>query len=412
MAKLYINSVTPSTFKWSVHELSSAFTSSNYSSIGISKSYFTSGTTTRPNVLTYTQNYNGHNYTESETFYHGLNAGTYTLYGFTSVGGKYYSCGSVTITIPSSDATPPSITNIWCSPTGWTNKSTLTISANITDSSGIYSTNLSFNGKYYDATKSGNAYTWTVPTPTVYGSYDIEIAARDNNNNIGYGKSKVTVGLDTTAPTVSYSEAKFMGGGIRAGANATDNAGASGVDYIYFKISSKNSNTDFSSAIGVEGDSVYHTFTADKNGYAFELGATYYVEITAKDIAGNYSNKTIVKVVPSLERPITWSWNDYERYAFENRGAISTLTWQRWNAFLDNIKGVASWYHNNSSDVYGVEKAKMSDNSKILTAERFNIVKNAIGSMNATGISDREKGDFVLGSYFITLSLKLSEIKK
>ena len=57
-------------------------------------------------------------------------------------------------------------------------------------------------------------------------------------------------------------------------------------------------------------------------------------------------------------------------------------------------------------------KAKMSDSSKVLTAERFNIVKNAIGSMNSTGISDRKKGDFVLGSYFITLSLKLSEIRK
>ena len=45
-------------------------------------------------------------------------------------------------------------------------------------------------------------------------------------------------------------------------------------------------------------------------------------------------------------------------------------------------------------------------------ADAINIVKNAIGSMNATGISDRKKGDFVLGSYFITLSLKLSEIRK
>ena len=45
-------------------------------------------------------------------------------------------------------------------------------------------------------------------------------------------------------------------------------------------------------------------------------------------------------------------------------------------------------------------------------ADAINIVKNAIGSMNATCISDREKGDFVLGSYFITLSLKLSKIRK
>ena len=313
--------------------------------------------------------------------------------------------GSVTTNKPA-DTTAPTINNIWCSASGWTNESYLTISANITDSSGIYSSSLLFNGSYYNPSISGNTYSWRVPTPTVFGYYDIEIAARDNSNNTGYASSRVRVGLDNIAPTINYSEAKFMGGGIRAGANASDTAGASGVDYIYFKISSKNSNTNFSNAIGVEGDSVYHTFTTDKNGYAFELGATYYVEITAKDIAGNYSSKTLVKVVPTLERPANWNWNDYERNAFENRGSISTLTWQRWNAFLDNVKGTASWYHNNASDVYGVEKAKMSDSSKALTAERFNIVKNAIGSMNSTGISDRKKGDFVLGSYFITVSLK------
>ena len=412
MAQLYVNTVTATSFKWSVQSLGSAFTSSNYSSVGISKSYFSSGTSTRPDVLTYTQDYTGTTYTNTETCYHGLSAGTHTLYGFASSGGKYYSCGNVTIIVPSTDTTAPTINNIWCSASGWTNESYLTISANITDSSGIYSSSLLFNGSYYNPSISGNTYSWRVPTPTVFGYYDIEIASRDNNDNVGYASSRVRVGLDNIAPTINYSEAKYMGGGIRAGANASDNAGASGVDYIYFKISSKNSNTDFSSAIGVEGNSVYHTFTADKNGYAFELGATYYVEITAKDLAGNYSNKTIVKVIPTLERPASWNWTDYERDAFENRGAISTLTWQRWNAFLDNVKGTASWYHNNSSDIYGVEKAKMSDSSKILTAERFNIVKNAIGSMNATGISDRQKGDFVLGSYFITLSLKLSEIRK
>ena len=39
-------------------------------------------------------------------------------------------------------------------------------------------------------------------------------------------------------------------------------------------------------------------------------------------------------------------------------------------------------------------------------ADAINIVKNAIG------ISDRKKCDFVLGNYFITLALKLSEIRK
>ena len=404
MAKIYTSSVGMYAFNAQVIELQSQSSRNRYVNWYLNGTYkgantIGTGTTVSP-TRTFSSLNAGTTYSiEAKIYWSDTDTYITSLYG------------SVTTNKPA-DTTAPTINNIWCSVSGWTNESYLTISANITDSSGIYSSSLLFNGSYYNPSISGNTYSWRVPTPTVFGYYDIEIAARDNSNNTGYASSRVRVGLDNIAPTINYSEAKFMGGGIRAGANASDTAGASGVDYIYFKISSKNSSTDFSNAIGVEGDSVYHTFTADKNGYTFELGATYYVEITAKDIAGNYSSKTLVKVVPTLERPANWNWNDYERNAFENRGAISTLTWQRWNAFLDNVKGTASWYHNNASDVYGVEKAKMSDNSKILTAERFNIVKNAIGSMNSTGISDRKKGDFVLGSYFITLSLKLSEIRK
>lgn len=312
-----------------------------------------------------------------------------------------------------SDTTPPGISNIWCSHNNWTNEDYITISASITDASSISSTNLLFNSKNYShSSVSGNTYSYRVPTPSIFGYYDIDISARDSANNVGYGTSKTRVGLDKTPPTIAFSEAKYMGGGIRTGANATDNAGGSGVDYLYFKISSKNSNTDFSSAVGVEGNSAYHTFTKDKNGYDFELGASYYVEITAKDLAGNYSAKTVIKVIPSIQRPDTFNWTEYEREAFTNRGAITTLTWQRWNAFLDNVKGTASWYHNKNEDIYNVESAKMTDSSKILTAIRFNTVKNAIGSMNSTGISDKVKGDFVIGNEFITLSLKLSEIRK
>ena len=57
-------------------------------------------------------------------------------------------------------------------------------------------------------------------------------------------------------------------------------------------------------------------------------------------------------------------------------------------------------------------RAKASADSKILTATRFNLVKNAIGSMNATGISNVSKGDPVLGSYFITLANKANGVTK
>ena len=307
MAKIYTSSIGMYAFNAQVIELQSQSSRNRYVNWYLNGTYkgantIGTGTTVSP-IRTFSNLNAGTTYSiEAKIYWSDTDTYITSLYS------------SVTTNKPA-DTTAPTINNIWCSVSGWTNESYLTISANITDSSGIYSSSLLFNGSYYNPSISGNTYSWRVPTPTVFGYYDIEIAARDNNDNVGYASSRVRVGLDNIAPTINYSEAKFMGGGIRAGANATDNAGASGVDYIYFKISSKNSSTDFSNAIGVEGNSVYHTFTTDKNGYAFELGATYYIEITAKDIAGNYSNKTIVKVVPSLERPITWSWNDYKRNA-------------------------------------------------------------------------------------------------
>ena len=129
------------------------------------------------------------------------------------------------------------------------------------------------------------------------------------------------------------------------------------------------------------------------------------------DRAGNYQ-KTIMSVVFSYAKPSAWSWTTEELNAFNNKGKFSTLTWQRWNAFCDYVLQLTSWYYSDDTDTYNLAGAKVSADDKILTATRFNLVKNAIGSMNATGISNVSKGDPVLGSYFITLATKANGVTK
>lgn len=217
MAQLYINSVTTSTFKWSISGLSNNFNSTNYTSAGISLSPFTSGTTSRPNVLTYTTVWTNTTSTNSITFTHGLSAGTYTLYGFTASGGKYWSCGSETITVPS-------------------------------------------------------------PQP--------------------------------------------------------------------------------------------------------------------------------------IPNPYSWSWTTTERYALDNKGKVSTITYQRWNEFCEQVRLTTIWYW--GYEKYDFNSAKMSPNSKTMTATRFRIIRDAIGSMNSTGITDDliQTGRTVYGWYFVRLSERFNSITK
>lgn len=111
-------------------------------------------------------------------------------------------------------------------------------------------------------------------------------------------------------------------------------------------------------------------------------------------------------------KPSSWSWNTTEQNALYHNGAVSTITYARWNAFCDFVLQLTKWYYNTSSDLYNVAGAKMSSSSKTLTATKFNLVKNAIGSMNSTGIADVKKGDTVYGSYFITLSQKANGVSK
>lgn len=117
------------------------------------------------------------------------------------------------------------------------------------------------------------------------------------------------------------------------------------------------------------------------------------------------------------DKPDEWFWTQEEINAFSDDSPImsklfSTITYQRWNEFLDKINEFRN-YHNTKygQGVLSVSPYKLTSSDKVLTATRFNGVRFTIGSMNPTGLSDVARGDPVKGFYFTRLSNSLNSIE-
>lgn len=122
----------------------------------------------------------------------------------------------------------------------------------------------------------------------------------------------------------------------------------------------------------------------------------------------NLSNEV---VFTAMLKPENWAWSSNELNAFNNKGATSTVTYLRWNAFIDRVQEFVSYYNSkHGTSIPSVTSAKMTSSDKKLTASKFNTVRFAIGSMRATGINNVSTGDIVYGSYFTTLSNSLNNV--
>lgn len=111
-------------------------------------------------------------------------------------------------------------------------------------------------------------------------------------------------------------------------------------------------------------------------------------------------------------RPSNFYWSDKARNAFNRvEGCFTTdVTYTEWNSFVERVKEFFLWYWNRSSDEENIESAKMSASDKVLYATKFNKVRSIIGGMNSTGITDKVKGDNVLGGYFLTMESKMNAV--
>lgn len=131
----------------------------------------------------------------------------------------------------------------------------------------------------------------------------------------------------------------------------------------------------------------------------------------------SYYGATSSNIIRNITISMQWDWLITEIAAFNKSGtlserAVTNLTYTRWNDFVDQVEIIRNWYNDTyGTDVPSVLSAKLSSANKTLTATKFNTVRFSIGSMNATGITDRYAGDPVLGSYFITLANKLNGIE-
>lgn len=322
-------------------------------------------------------------------------------------------------TLSPPDNTAPSVGNIYTTvdpgkiltSEGLTNADTFIIGCTITDPSGVASASVTINGvNYSNPYISGNSYTWRVQTPTTYKSHTFTIGARDGLGNVGNTSSSVTICRDTEKPILGNCSVSYANGQIQAEGEASDNLGLKSVIY---KISKANQKV-YGDTIETSSGSSYY-FTKDADGYDFVKGARYYVEFTARDKVDNYSEKKEVEIIPTWTKPSNWTWTQAESNAINGRGSIKTITASRWDAFCEHIRLVSLWFLNqNSGDPYNLNGAKINNGDKTLTATKFNIVRNAIGSMNKLG-SGLDPNDIVtkkpvMGWYFSTLTTRLNTI--
>lgn len=191
-------------------------------------------------------------------------------------------------------------------------------------------------------------------------------------------------------------------------------------DNFRFKISGTTNWVTYSSGSsdfldGYNGyDGQYHT-SPILNFSNLQSNTTYTLEVEIKWNEIWYSRPNIIFVTSSSPRPTNWEWSTAERNAFNNHGKVSTITWDRWNLFIDKIIAFRNYknlstYVNIGGTSYAITNAKVSSNNKTLTALRFNIANQAITEMNSTSLEMRSTGDEVYGLMFLIFENKLNGI--
>lgn len=173
------------------------------------------------------------------------------------------------------------------------------------------------------------------------------------------------------------------------------------VDNSYYGTTNISANSSYCPSI---------TFRGLYPGTTYSIGANIYKTSNDEYLWGGSRNLTTTE---SDTKPSSWYWYQAELDAFNGHGTVTTLTYQRWNSFIERIKEFDKWKNGSNSGQYYLDEAKMSSDSKVLTAYRFNTARSAIGSMasSGSGISPVSTGDTVYGWYFIRLSERLNSIR-
>lgn len=149
-------------------------------------------------------------------------------------------------------------------------------------------------------------------------------------------------------------------------------------------------------------------------------GHTYEVRVWIADLDGSISaTSDWIEVASSTIVP--WSWAasngsagaEQTKQAYDavsGHGAVSDFSYLVWNDLVDKVNSVIISASDTWSTMYAtIDETRMTVSDKVLTAKRFNALRQNIGARYSTGIEEVSPGDIVLGNYFTTLTKKLNE---
>ena len=128
------------------------------------------------------------------------------------------------------------------------------------------------------------------------------------------------------------------------------------------------------------------------------------------------------KALPSYS-PWSWTASNGPNYsataaqtqkaylAVANGGPITDFSYKVWNDLVYKANEIITSNYWEWDDSYAtLSQTLMTSSDRVLTAKRFNSLRNNIGSHYGTGITEKSRGDPVMGSYFITIAAAMNKI--
>lgn len=196
---------------------------------------------------------------------------------------------------PSLDTTPPTI-SMTAPSNGATLSGTITVSANAGDNVGVTGVQFKINGNNIGTEDVSAPFSVSLNTLTLLnGSFTISAMARDaagNSSNASVSVNILNVTLDTTPPTISLtapSSGATVSGTVSVLANASDNIGVAGVQFI---LNGANLGNEVTSP----------PYTASWNTTQVTNGS-YTLSARARDAAGNTAQSSVTVTVSNTTAP-------------------------------------------------------------------------------------------------------------
>ena len=197
-----------------------------------------------------------------------------------------------------------------------------------------------------------------------------------------------------------------------------------GVNYyrVFGKVQGTSQFTIQSAYVYAPNNTV--TITGLTNNTFYELRLTVSDKISGQYFETIPANMIYITVQAKAS---AWVWSELELNAFNNKGPITTLTYQRWNAFVNAARdkliannlydtpiGSGSGLPYTSTTTYGTvisDALLPTDGSnKTLLAAKFNNFRYCVGSMNSISptIPIVASGDKIYGWYFISIATAIN----